>query len=146
MKSGWNQYVFVRNLPDLGTVEPEIARLFGNDQPAFMLFELLMDKLRAIATDRNSFWHRRDAILHHARNLTVVVDKYNDLVAFYVLVPNARRKASDIAFFQVFDEGKGIARLILQKELAETNLYVSRPLPSSRGFWKKMGIKCGDDN
>lgn len=132
---------YIRNEPDgfNSLNQLEMYQRFGHAQYPYTLFEMLMKKLQVTATENRGFWFNRHVILREARNLTIVVNNKNELVAFYVIVED-----QDIRFFQVFDEGKGIGRQIIERETSKNNgkqLYVSDAVEETRGFWEKMGIK-----
>lgn len=65
----------------------------------------------------------------------------NELVAFYIIIPDKNdNHKGEISFMQVFDEGKGIGRMLLEKESAEYKLYVNYSTEQAQSFWKKMNI------
>jgi len=121
----------------------ELYQRFGHAQFAYTLFETLMKKLQVTATENRGFWFNRHVILREARNLTIVVNNKNELVAFYILKDDDDNNKTEIRFFQVFIEGKGIGRRIIERETFEhgKQLYVSEAVEETRGFWQKMGIK-----
>jgi hypothetical protein len=116
---------------------------FGHAEYPYTLFEMLMKKLRDTATENRGFWFNRHIILREARDLTIVVNDKNELVAFYIFKDNESDNETEICFFQVFIEGKGIGRRIIEREslLRGGRLCVLDAVQETRGFWKKMGIK-----
>lgn len=107
----------------------------------YTLFIQLMKKLEAESMEKKmTFWFNRQAILRHAKDLVIVVDyPTQDIVAFHVISP----RTGEIKFFQVFQEGKGIGRMLIERALAThgTLLHVVESLPEAVGFWERMGIR-----
>lgn len=105
----------------------------------YTYFTKLMDKLEKISTKREGFWHNRVAILRLVSHLTIVVEvATKEIVAFYTLRPCEKVFVFD--FMQVFCPGKGLGAALVMHESYRGGLTMLDPLPTSVGFWQKMGI------
>lgn len=122
---------------DIGT-NPTDETLFKADPHyPYTFFVRLMKKLEAQSMEKKfCFWFSRNIILRHVNELVIVIDKNNEIVAFYII-----REGGEIEFLEVFEPGNGVGRKIIERELSKgKHLFVAVALPESTGFWNRMGI------
>jgi len=79
-------------------------------------------------------------ILRYAKDLTIVLNSNQEIVAWYLLSENEGIEGYDIVFFQTFLQKKGLGRELIDRLKAQHILYVTESLPGTAGFWKKMDI------
>jgi len=120
----------------------ELVKFYNQDNCyQYTCFLQLMEKLKKVATKTHGFWFNRHIILQNVAHLTIVVEKTTkQIVAFYIILPENDQGKSVIDFFQVFTPGKGLGKMIIDKEMIRPGLSVQDALASSVGFWEKMGI------
>jgi len=110
----------------------------GTNYP-YLIFQKLMTRLETEKEKKISFWHNRVHLLGLVSDTTVLVEDNDEktIVAFHVI-----KEGGEISFFQVFDEGKGIGRWLIEKCPYEIeDLHVDEALRETAGFWKHLGIK-----
>jgi GNAT superfamily N-acetyltransferase len=118
---------------------PTEMQFFGhNAHYQYELFMQLMDMLKATAPAR-SFWHNRSILLRFAQNMSILITPdTKEIVAFCVVTLEGV-----IDFFQVFVEGKGIGRALVEhlKTVYHDALCVTDTLPESVLFWQRVGVR-----
>lgn len=114
---------------------------FDNDMNyPYTLFMALMDRLKETATASSGFWHNRSIILRMAHCLSIVLDDDSGtIVAFYII----KEETGEIVFFQVFEEGKGLGKFLVEREKMlhlDTPLFVTNVVKENMLFWQRVGI------
>lgn len=142
VKRGSRTYYLIQNTK---TRDVECIERFGSVCYAYDFFEKLIAKLKQVASGHGvGFWYNRNIILRLADKLVILVEdnEAEDIVAFYVLQNNG-----EIVFFQVFDEGKGIGRWLIERERdnSTVELFVRDITPGSILFWQRMGVPIRAD-
>jgi hypothetical protein len=112
----------------------------GDSNYPYSFFVKLMQKLETEKDDEITFWKNRAMILRYAKDLTIVLNSNQEIVAWYLLSENEGIEGYDIVFFQTFLQKKGLGRELIDRLKAQHILYVTESLPGTAGFWKKMDI------
>lgn len=124
-----------------GRPRPELCRDLDDNHYQYTLFIRLMNIL---AVERTGFWMNRRNLLHEASNTSVLLspDK-RDILAFHVISPDG-----EIKFFQVFDQRKGIGRMLVERaRLAHREELVVRDvMPDAILFWQRVGVRIATNN
>lgn len=127
-------------IPLGGRPNLESFRINQNANYQYDLFQRLMLMLKEeYEKTKIGFWCNRHLLLKQVSDMSILLtEDRTNIVAFQIL-----NSDGTIDFFQVFDQGKGIGRMLIEhdKMYHDDELVVYDALPESVLFWQRVGIR-----